>query len=191
MTQTAMFPNPKLLPNMATQAFLYYNSTMGTLTEVDLGASGPGIPAAPPLVLTSPADLAAFTGNYRIPTSVVESAGNGYLSPDFNTQTPITITVTYHYIPNLPSLDPPSSPSPDSPGPSVPSPSPTNAAPAAPTGTVSDVQAVSAQPQHSSSHAREKKPMLAAISSHESAHHRLDGLLRPRLVGHSSRVKMH
>ena len=81
MTQTAMFPNPKLLPNMATQAFLYYNSTMGTLTEVDLGASGPGIPAAPPLVLTSPADLAAFTGNYRIPTSVVESAATATCPP--------------------------------------------------------------------------------------------------------------
>ena len=70
------------------------------------------------------------------------------------------------------------------------SPSPTNAAPAAPTGTVSVVQALSAQPQHSSTHARGKKPMHAAMASHKSAHHPLGGLLRPRSVGHSRGVKI-
>ena len=60
-----------------------------------------------------------------------------------------------------------------------------------PTGTVSVVQALSAQPQHSSTHARGKKPMHAAISSHKNAHHPLGGLLRPRLVGHSRGVKIH
>jgi hypothetical protein len=279
MTQTATFPNLESLPNVATQAFLYFSSTMGTLTEVDLVTSGTystefraenlgasssaiagtttanlsinvptgAIPvtipsvtetfnaspfdgtlsyggtsgkdfapvtsssAAQTTVLTSPSNLAAFTGNFRIPISVSGHAtgsatsSNGDLSDDFNTQTSATITVIYHYIPNLPSFDPLSSTSPSSQPPSVPSSgnvaatssspvssstSPTNAAPAAPTGTVSVVQALSAQPQHSSTHARGKKPMLAAISSHKSAHHPLGGLLRPRSVGHSRGVKI-
>jgi hypothetical protein len=60
-------------------------------------------------VLTSPADLAAFTGFARIPISVSGHA-TGSTNPDdsqvsaaFNTDTSATITVTYHYIPNLPS----------------------------------------------------------------------------------------
>ena len=40
MTQTATFPNLESTPNVATQAFLYFNSTMGTLTEVDVVTSG-------------------------------------------------------------------------------------------------------------------------------------------------------
>ncbi len=40
MTQTATFPNLEQYPNVADQAFLYFSSTMGTLTEVDLVASG-------------------------------------------------------------------------------------------------------------------------------------------------------
>ena len=66
--------------------------------------------AAQTTVLTSPADLAAFTGNFRIPISVSGHAtgsaasSNGDLSDGFKTQTSVTITVIYHYIPNLPSL---------------------------------------------------------------------------------------
>ena len=62
--------------------------------------------------LTSPADLAAFTGHFRIPLSVSNdttqssAAADGKLSALFNTQTSATITVIYHFIPNLPSLDP-------------------------------------------------------------------------------------
>ena len=180
MTQTATFPNLESLPNRGTQAFLYFSSAMGTLTEVDVVTSGSfstefhaenlgssratiagttsgnltinvpsgAIPVTIPsvtetfnaspfdgdldyagtsgknfapvtsssapetTVLTSPADLAAFTGNFRIPISVSghatgsASSSNGDLSDGFNTQTSATITVIYHYIPNLPSLDP-------------------------------------------------------------------------------------
>src|SRR5271157_172078 len=176
MTQTATFPNLESLPNVATQAFLYFSSTMGTLTEVDLvtwgtystefhaenlGASSSAITgttsanlsinvptgaipvtipsvtetfkaspfdgtldyggtsgkdfapvtsssAAQTTVLTSPSDLAAFTGNFRIPISVSGHAtgsatsSNGDLSADFNTQTSATITVIYDFIPDLP-----------------------------------------------------------------------------------------
>jgi hypothetical protein len=64
------------------------------------------------IALTSAADLAAFTGNFRMPLSVSDhttrdsSATDGKLSAAFNTQTSATITVIYHFIPNLPSLDP-------------------------------------------------------------------------------------
>jgi hypothetical protein len=63
-------------------------------------------------VLTSPADLAAFTGFARIPISVSGHAtgsatsSNGDASTALNTQTSATITVIYHYIPNLPGTDP-------------------------------------------------------------------------------------
>jgi hypothetical protein len=40
MIQTATFPNLEALPNVATQAFLYFSSPMGTLTEVDVAISG-------------------------------------------------------------------------------------------------------------------------------------------------------
>ena len=40
MTQTATYPNLEAFPNVATQAFLYFSSTMGTLTEVDVVTSG-------------------------------------------------------------------------------------------------------------------------------------------------------
>jgi hypothetical protein len=186
MTQTATFPNLEAAPNASTQAFLYFNSTMGTLTEVDLVTSGSfstqfyaenlgsssttingttsgnlsinvptgAIPLTIPsvtetfnaspfdgntdyagtsgknfapvtsnsatqtTVLTSPANLAAFTGSARIPISVSghatgsASSGTSALSDGFNTQTSATITIIYHYIPNVPSLNsPPSVPS--------------------------------------------------------------------------------
>ena len=40
MTQTITFPNLESLPNVANQALLYFSSTMGTLTEVDVVTSG-------------------------------------------------------------------------------------------------------------------------------------------------------
>lgn len=165
---------------MSTQAFLYFRSTMGTLTEVDVVTSGSfnsefyaenlgassstlqgttsgnlsvqvpsgSIPVVIPsvtrtfdaqpfdgaldyagtsgkdftpvtsssapqtTVLTSPADLAAFTGNFRMPISVsghatgTATSENGQLSSGFHSQTSATITVIYHFIPDLPSLDP-------------------------------------------------------------------------------------
>jgi hypothetical protein len=109
------------------------------------------------MVLTSPADLAAFTGHFRIPLSVSGHAtgsvvsSNGDVSSAFQTDTSATITVIYHYIPNLPSLDPPPSSPPASTDSGTSSPpastdsgtsspptstgSGTNAAPISPTGT--------------------------------------------------------
>ena len=259
MTQTATFPNLESLPNVATQAFLYFSSAMGTLTEVDLVTSGsfstefhaenlgpssttiegttsgnlainvptgavpvtvPSVTesfnaspfdgnlddggtsgkdfapvtsssAAETTVLTSPADLAAFTGNFRIPITVSGhamgsiSSGNNDLSDGFNTQTSATITVIYHYNPNLPSLDPPptntntSLPSPvvgtgpsDSP-PSA-SNSPTSMAPAAPTGSIAGAASLVTTPAlestQSSTHGKKKVAKHAASSSHHVAH---------------------
>jgi hypothetical protein len=189
MTQTATFPNLESLPNVATQAFLYFSSTMGTLTEVDVVTSGTfstefaaenlasssnaitgtttanlsinvpsgAIPVSIPsvtdtfnaspfdgtldyagtsgkefaavtsssatqtTVLTSPAALAAFTGNFRIPITVSGHANgtatstNGNITDSFHTQTSATITVIYHYDPSLPSLNP-GTPAPSSSG---------------------------------------------------------------------------
>jgi hypothetical protein len=63
-------------------------------------------------VLTSPAALAAFTGEFRIPITVsghaqgAATSTNGDISDNFQTQTSVTVTVIYHYDPSLPSLDP-------------------------------------------------------------------------------------
>jgi hypothetical protein len=178
MTQTATFPNIESYPNVVTQAVLYFNSTMGALTEVDIqisgsfsssfsaenlgssasridgtssaqltiniptggtplsipsitesfdaapfdgtandaGTSGKQFPAVTSRaavqtsVLTSPADLAAFTGSFRVPITVsghangIATSTNNDASSSFSTQTSVTITVVYHYTPNLPSL---------------------------------------------------------------------------------------
>jgi hypothetical protein len=223
MIQSATFPNIKSLPNLADQAFLYFSPTMGTLTEVDLVTTGPcsgtinypgtsGMGFTPPAsssgaqttVLTSSADLAAFTGSFRMPISVTGQVAGSATSS--NTQASETLTVIYYYIPNLPNLNSTSNTSLSTQPSSVPgsgnvaatastpvssSTSPANAAPAAPTGTVRVVQALPAKPQHSSTHARVKKPLHAAVVTHKSAHHPLGGHLRPRLVGHSSGVKIH
>ncbi len=183
--QTATFANLEAFPNAATQAFLYFSSSIGKLTEVDVETSGsfstqfaaenlgsssnvitgttsanlainvpsgaislsiPSITekftAAPfngtvtddgtsgeefasvksnsarqTTVLTSPAALAAFTGNFRIPITVsghaqgVATSTKGDISDNFQTQTSVTITVIYHYDPSLPSLDPTPAPS--------------------------------------------------------------------------------
>ncbi len=178
MTQTATFPDLETNPSLSNQAVLYFDSAMGTLTEVDLVTSGsfssqfsaenlgpasstivgttsgrlsinvptgPVSVAIPPVlqsfkataydgspgfggtsgktfgtvtsqstprttVLTSPAALAAFTGHLRIPISVTGHAtgsvttnpANEKVSSAFQTDTSATITVIYHYIPNLP-----------------------------------------------------------------------------------------
>ena len=183
MTQTATFPNLESYPNVATQAFLYFSSTMGALTEVDVQTSGSfsssfsaenlgssastingtssalltvnvptgrlplSIPsghrnrskclairwhcercrnqrqaispapitsssAVQTAVFTSPADLAAFTGNFRVPITVSGHANGSAphqqtsdASSNFSTQTSVTVTLVYHYTPSLPSLD--------------------------------------------------------------------------------------
>jgi hypothetical protein len=265
---------------VATQAFLYFSSSMGTLTEVDvvtsasystefhaenLGTSSSAIAgttsgnlsinvptgaiavAIPPVtenfsaapfdgnldfggpsgkdfapvtsgsaarttVLTSPVDLAAFTGNFRMPVSVSGHAtgsvtsSNGDLSAGFHTQTSATITIIYHYIPALPSLDPPVNPSPSPQPPSGSGPggaagssgSPTlsgssqaNAAPPAPDGTTGLVNGLSTQSHQSSIHGRKKKPVRAAVPFHKGAHHSVGGLPRLKSVSHSRGVKIH
>jgi hypothetical protein len=284
MSQTATFPDLESLPNVATQAFLYFSAPMGTLTEVDVVTSGSyssqfyaenlgpsnstiegttsgnlsinvptgAIPltipsvtetfnasafdgalnyvgpsgtdfapvtsssAAQTTVLTSPADLAAFTGSFRIPITVSGHAtgsatsSNGDLSSGFNTQTSATITVIYHYIPNLPSLDPPPTASPSSQPDSVPgsgtatgssdSPtssntSPTSAPVTTPTGTVpatvSLLQTSSTQTHNASTHGKKKGHADAAKSTHNGALHPLAARPRQTAGGHSRGAKTH
>jgi hypothetical protein len=79
--------------------------TFGTVTSQS---------AARTTVLTSPAALAAFTGHLRIPISVTGHAtgsvttnpANEKVSSAFKTDTSATISVIYHFIPNLPSDTP-------------------------------------------------------------------------------------
>jgi hypothetical protein len=230
MTQTATFPNLEAAPNASTQAFLYFNSTMGTLTEVDLVTSGSfstqfyaenlgsssttingttsgnlsinvptgAIPLTIPsvtetfnaspfdgntdyagtsgknfapvtsnsatqtTVLTSPANLAAFTGSARIPISVSghatgsASSGTSALSDGFNTQTSATITIIYHYIPNVPSLNSP---------PSVPS-SGSGVAGAGSANTTPSIPA-----KQTATVAKKKVPAHTAVSAHRVVQH--------------------
>jgi hypothetical protein len=274
MTQTATFPNLESIPNVSTQAILYFSSTMGTLTEVDLTTSGSfstefsaenlgsssatikgvtggnlainvptgAIPVSIPsvsesfaaqafdgtvdnagpsgkdfapvtsnsapqtTVLTSPVDLAAFTGNFRIPITVSGHASgtatstNGDLSAGFKTQTAATLTVVYHYLPNLPSLDPPPASGPASQPPSPPStapatvpaanpaPAPTTAPPGAataavPPGASTPVQVI---PTHPDPKRVQKKEVVRAV---KPAIHKV--VTRPKTVGHSVRIKTH
>jgi hypothetical protein len=263
MTQTATFPNLESYPNVADQAFLYFSSTMGTLTEVDLVASGSyttqfnaenlgasssqitgttnanlsiNVPSGPlPLsipsvtesftagpydgtlnysgtsgkefatetsssvpettVLTSPSDLAAFTGEFRIPVTISghatgnASATDGHLSDGFNTQTSVTLTIIYHYIPNMssPTGSSPVSSAPSSASSSSSSSSPTNSAPTTPTGTGSQSQPVTTQSQQTSSHGRKGK----AAVSHKTVQHAVGGRVRSTSQGHPSRVHAH
>jgi hypothetical protein len=235
MTQTATFPNLESLPNVGTQAFLYFNSSMGRLTEVDLVTSGSystqfdaenlgsssttikgttsgnlsinvptgAIPVTIPsvtetfnaspfdgktddagtsgknfapvtsnsatqtTVLTSPTNLAAFTGNFRIPISVSghatgsASSGNAGLSDSFKTQTSVTLTIIYHYIPNLPSLNPP----PANTSPSVPS-SGSGAA-----GPAKVITTPSIPAKQTATVAKKKVPVHTAISTHPVVSH--------------------
>jgi hypothetical protein len=252
MTQTATYPNLEALPNVATQAFLYFSSSMGTLTEVDVVTSGsfssqfsaenlgpssttitgttsaklsinlpsgaipvtiPAVPesvnaspfdghlddagssgkefapvtsssTAQTTVLTSPADLAAFTGSFRIPNSVSGHAtgsatsGNNDLSAGFKTQTSATITVIYHYIPNLPPLDPPPGQSP-------------GLRPTGTTGpgTVRRAGMSSAGMHHVAAHGKKSVPTHLATSAHKVVHQSLGRHPRPTSVGHSHTAK--
>jgi hypothetical protein len=283
MIQTATFPDLESLPNVSTQAILYFSSTIGTLTEVDVVTSGSfntqfhgenlgsssstiegtttanlsfnvpsgAIPLTIPSVtesfnalaydgilnymapsgrefapvtsnsasqtriLTSPAELAAFTGNFRMPISVSGHAtgsatsSNGNLSAGFETQTSATISVIYHFIPNLPSLDPTGSPGlqaasvPGSQAPGVPgsavgtassgnaAPSDTSPAASAPTppsvtfsGEVKFVRHESAHAHHSANHGRERHVGAAAILSYKSGHHASRDRIRSNARGH-------
>jgi hypothetical protein len=275
MTQSTTFPDLESFPTASSTAMLYFSSTMGTLTEVDLVTSGSfqsefyaenlgsspttiqgttsgnlsinvptgAIPMTIPSVtesflasdydgtlnyggtsgknfapvtsnstpqtmeLTSPADLAAFTGHFRLPISVTGHAtggatsGNGNLSSGFNTQTSATITVIYHYIPNLPSLDSPTDTRPATPPSSPPGPanatgssanpassgsSGTNAGPMAPTESNGAVQT-----QSTRHHARKHGQMLTGLSFHKRGQPLVGGHSRSATGGHSLVVEDH
>jgi hypothetical protein len=122
-------------------------------------------------VLTSPADLAAFTGHFDIPITVSGHAtgsitpNDGTVSGSFKTDTTATITVIYHY-----TGDPPA-PSPSSGGP-TPAPngggtSATNTGTGAVPGT-SHIQAAAGQSKASAHHAKKH----AAAKTHKPAPHR-------------------
>jgi hypothetical protein len=134
-------------------------------------------------MLTLPADLAAFTGHFRIPISVTGHAtgsvasDNNDLATAFQTDTSATITVIYHYIPSLPSLDPPAGSPPASAG------SGTNAAPISSTGASPDTNAVSTPsvlPDASSTHTGKNGSLRNRISSPHRHHPRPLDLARHR-----------
>jgi hypothetical protein len=256
MTQTATFPNLEVLPNVATQAFLYFSPTMGTLTEVDVVTSGSytaafsaenlaragstvtgtvngnfainlptgAIPVSVPsatetftagafdgalddngtsgktfapvtrsstpqaTVMTTPAELAAFSGNFRIPITVsghatgTASSSSGDISDSFKTQTSATLTIIYHYTPNLPSLNPPSNPTAsgqttgsgtgsgtaNSGGISF----QTTTQATANTNAVTTLQTASVQTQQSKSHKSKKAPKVVKVTVHKHAQHK-------------------
>ncbi len=139
------------------------------------------------MVLTSPADLAAFTGHFQMPLSVSghatgsASSTNGDLSDGFNTQTSATITVIYHYIPNLPSLNPPPSTSPSTP----PASAPVTANGSAPSGSSasSGSPAPSGSPASSGSSGTSALPGAGSLVSTPSTQHKKHGSVK---VGASS-----
>jgi hypothetical protein len=132
-------------------------------------------------VLTSPADLAAFTGNFRMPISVSghatgsASSPSGDLSAGFKTQTSATISVIYHYIPNLPSLDPPPSTSPSAPTPGPTGPtdgSGSSGSPAAPGSSgASALPAAGSLVSTPSTQVKKHGSLKVGMSSHTRGHH--------------------
>jgi hypothetical protein len=269
MTQTATFPNLESQPNVADQAILYFSSSIGTLTEVDVVTSGSyttqfyaqnlgatsskitgttaanlsiNLPSGPvpvtipavaesfnagpfggtvnysgtsgkvfaaessssttnTTVMTSPADLAAYTGQFRIPITVSgratgsASSTDGELSDGFNTQTSVTLTVIYHYTSFSDTGPPTSSGSGDTtPAPGTPVSSgtgPTSPSPTTPTGTGSQIQSLPTLPQNSSTHGQKAKAKVPAKPSHQSVHHAAISHVKHAPVVHSSRVKNH
>jgi len=263
MSQTATFPNLETLPNVANQAFLYFSSTMGTLTEVDVVTSGsytsqfsaenlgstastitgtttanlsinvptgaislaipsanesfnasafdhalddagmsgktfaPVVESSAPqtTVFTSPAELAAFTGLFRMPVTVSghatgnASSTNGDVSDSFTTQTSVTVTIIYHYSFSLPSLDPPgNSGSQPSGGQSTGMGTGNSGTPDSSTGqtnavanAVHAVQNVSTKKHHSTTEVKKKGPKVVA-------HHPIEVKLPPK-PGHTHKVK--
>jgi len=269
MTQTATFPDLESLPTVSNQAILYFSSTMGTLTEVDVVTSGSfssefsaenlgpssstiagttggnlainvptgAIPVTIPAVtrtfvasafdgtldyggtsgqdltlvansstpqttvLTSPTDLAAFTGHFRIPISVSGHAtgnansDNGDLSAGFKTHTSATITVIYHFIPNLPSLDPPPGSPPTSNSSGTTADSGTTTLPTEPAsadaGVSSFVQAPPTPSQASSTRVKKNRPLKTGTPFHQVGHHSSGGHLRQGSGGPLGMVKTH
>jgi hypothetical protein len=153
--------------------------------------------------LTSPAALAAFTGNFRIPITVSghatgsASSGNGDLSDAFNTQTSVTVTITYDYIPNLPNLDPPtpvtSTTAPTSGGgtssgstPSTPNPTSTITSP---TGNITGpVAPVTAPSQHTTSAPKKKPQVHVTVPPHHVVQHPLISRPKPKPLAHHPAV---
>jgi hypothetical protein len=133
--------------------------------------------AAATTVLASPAELAAFTGYFRMPVSVTGHAlgnatsSNGDLSAGFNTQTSVTITIIDHYIPNLPSLDPPTGSGDTTPSSETPPASgstPMGTPPAMPTGSGGAIQALPTPSNQQSTHAKQEK--VKATFHHKRVH---------------------
>ena len=264
MTQTATFPDLESAPTASSQAILYFSSTIGTLTEVDLVTSGSfqsqfwaenlghsastiqgttsgdlsinvpsgSIPVTIPsvtetmnasafdgsvdyggtsgkdfapvtssstpqtTVLTSPADLAAFTGNFRMPISVSghatgsASSTDGAISDGFKTQTSATITVIYHYIPNLPSLDPPPNTSPSAPTPGPAGGTGSSGSPASPGSSgASALPGAGSSLATSSTQPKKHGSLLVSTSSHKGGHHAAVVHSRPGSGGQPRIVK--
>jgi hypothetical protein len=152
-------------------------------------------------VLTSPADLAAFTGQFRIPITVSghatgnASSSNGDLSDGFNTQTSVTLTVIYHYTSDPTSQDPPTSsgdPTPTSGTPGTSSASPTSSSPTTPTGTGSQPQPLPSQPQQTTTKGRKEKSKVPAPPPHHKVvQHASTSRAHQASVEHTSSAKAH
>jgi hypothetical protein len=157
---------------------LDYGGTSGKAFAPETSSSAPQT-----TVLTSPADLAAFTGYFRMPISVTGHAtgsatsSSGALSDGFNTQTSVTITIIDHFIPNLPSLDPPtgsgngSTTSASANPPSSDSSPASSPAPIAPAGTGAPIQAQPTPTPTTQPSTQAKKEKTTAILHHKSIHH--------------------
>ena len=87
-----------------------------TIPTVQQNLNGPAVTsnsAPQTTVLTTPAELAAFTGHFRLPVAISGHAegttSTGQAIGSFQTDTSATISVIYHYIPNLTVTSPGSS----------------------------------------------------------------------------------
>ncbi len=79
-----------------------------TIPTVSQNLNGPSVSSdstPQTTVLTTPAELAAFTGHFRLPVAISGHAegttSTGQATGSFQTDTSATISVIYHYIPNL------------------------------------------------------------------------------------------
>ncbi len=79
-----------------------------TIPTVSQNLNGPSVTSdstPQTTVLTTPAELAAFTGHFRLPVAISGHAegttSTGQATGSFQTDTAATISVIYHYIPNL------------------------------------------------------------------------------------------
>ena len=107
------------------------------------------------------------------------SSGNGDLSDGFKTQTSATLTIIYHYIPNLPSLNPP----PANTSPSVPSSGSGGAGPA------SVITTPSIPAKQTATVAKKKMPVHTAISTHPVVKHPVVSHPQPKPAVKSVAVK--